>query len=133
MPEAERKRLEAEQLRADQERQAKIQKLEERLATLRSNLKTVTMQEVFGEYWSQFNTRFLSKPENKTGVIVALLVGLFILWPVLIFALPVALPLLALALFQRAKQRTAELNSTTDSEIASISQQLAALGSGGVP
>ncbi len=125
--EAERKRLEAEHQRSEREREAKIQKLEQHLAKLQTDLKAVTAQDVLSQYWTGIKTGVLSKPENKTGLTVALVVGICLLWPLLIFAVPLALPILAITLHVKAKQRTAELNQTTEAEIATVSQQLADL------
>lgn len=113
--EKERKRLEAEHARAEQDRQSKIKALEKRLAGLQGELKSVSMAD-------EFARRIPIKTEHKVPLIVA---GFF-LFPLLVFLIPVGV-IFAASMFFDAKKRMAELNRGTYEQIATVQQRLSEL------
>lgn len=117
--EVERKRLEAEQEQADRERRAKVNKLEQQLNKLKSELKTISIPEEVKFQWGRLERLMGIKPDQRKVVLVVCL----LLSPIFIFAIPI----FAVSVFVDAKKREYEANSDTREQIESVMQRLAEL------
>lgn len=117
--EVERKRLEAEQEQADRERRAKVNKLEQQLNKLQSELKTISIPEEVKFQWGRLERLMGIKPDQRKVVLVVCL----LLSPIFIFAIPI----FAVSVFVDAKKREYEANSDTREQIESVMQRLAEL------
>ena len=118
----EQKRLKAERIKAKQERQANIKKLEQKLCSLQGQLKTVFPKEVAMDWWEKAKPKLPTWGKNKLMFLLAIYPGsLFMLF---------ALPFIMIAMVFETNKRTKELNRETNDQIATIMQQLSDLRAG---